>query len=234
MRKIILVVICLLNIQAIQSQTLIGVNIDVASSKIVTGFNYNLTPERIVGGNCFGAGVSATFNTSKRFNPKLNLGFVNKKSVSIREISYYAADANGNPTSNLVTENLTTTTSIDGLKLDVGVRFNALNNKNKIFLEASICNNYVLDIKSRSNTIGLGNPTFYTTIADPRYYVSLPLGVGYSYNNMFSIAFIYNPSITYFNAYQQSRVNMYGLNLCYYLPILGNKKVNENTTTTSN
>ena len=98
-------------------------------------------------------------------------------------------------------------------------------NKNKLFIEVSVCNNYILNIQNKRNTTGLGLSTSYKTKPSPPYYVSLPLGLGYNYNNMFSIAFIYNPALTYYEAYSQSKVNMYGLNLCYYLPILGNKKV---------
>ena len=220
MKKII-IILATLSIVNAKAQTLIGINMDLGSSKIKSGITHNLSPENVIGGNAIGLAINANFNTSKRFNPKLNLGYVNKKSTSVRELMYN----DPNNVNNYIKENLTTTTSINGLKLDVGLRFNILNNKNKLFIEVSVCNNYILNIQNKRNTTGLGLSTSYKTKPSPPYYVSLPLGLGYNYNNMFSIAFIYNPALTYYEAYSQSKVNMYGLNLCYYLPILGNKKV---------
>lgn len=226
MKKSIITIIAFVLIQNAYGQTLIGINMDLGNSKITNGFMYNLSPENVIGGNAIGLAINTNFNTSKRFNPILNLGFINKKSTAIRELTYFEVDNNGMHTGNLISENLTTTTSINGLKLDVGVRFNILNNKNKFFIEASVCNNYILDIQNKRNaTTGFSLSTSYSTKATPPFYVSLPLGIGYNYNNMFSVTFIYNPALTYYEGYSQSKVNMYGLNLCYYLPILGNKKV---------
>ena len=216
-----IIILATFSIVNAKAQTLIGVNMDLGSSKIKSGIMYNLSPENVIGGNAIGLGINANFNTSKRFNPKLNLGYVNKKSTSVRELMYN----DPNNVNNYIKENLTTTTSINGLKLDVGVRFNILNNKNKLFIEVSVCNNYILNIQNKRNTTGLGLSTSYNTIPSPPYYVSLPIGVGYNYNNMFSVAILYNPALTYFESYSRSNVTMTSLNLCYYLPILGNKKV---------
>ena len=152
-----IIILATFSIVNAKAQTLIGVNMDLGSSKIKSGIMYNLSPENVIGGNAIGLGINANFNTSKRFNPKLNLGYVIKKSTSVRELMYN----DPNNVNNYIKENLTTTTSINGLKLDVGVRFNILNNKNKLFIEVSVCNNYILNIQNKRNTNQSAQPVRY-------------------------------------------------------------------------
>lgn len=218
--KTAIIILSTLSILNFKAQTLIGIKTDIGQSKIVTNFNNNSTTEKVVTGNAIGLAININFKTAKRFNPILNLGYINKKSTAVRELMY------NDPynVNNYIKENLTTTTSINGLKLDLGIRFNILNTKNNLFIEALLCNNFILDIQNKRNTTGLGLSTSYSTKPSTPYYLSLPLGIGYNYNNMFSIAFIYNPGLTYFESFSRSRINTYGLSLCYYLPILGNKK----------
>lgn len=221
MKNIIITLTVLLSF-ASRAQTIIGINIDAGSSKIVNEFQSNLSPENVTGGNAFGIAANVNFLSTKRFNPKVNFGVINKNSSSTRDITYQGYDSFGNPA--FITEDITTRTSINNLRLDVGVRFNVFNKKNKLFIDLGVNNNYILTIKNYRNATTFGPATKFETKPTNAYYAGFIGGVGYNYNNVLSVAIQYNPSLTYYDTPNQSRVNMWGLNVCYYLPILANSK----------
>jgi len=221
MRNIIIAAFVVLNL-SVKSQTVIGINGTVGASKIINEFQTNLSPENVLGGNAFGLGANVNFLASKRFNPKVNIGFMKKNSTSIRNLTYSEYNSWGNPA--FITEDITTHTSINNLYLDLGVRFNILNKKNKLFVELSMNNNYILSIKNYRTASGMGPATEYETKPTISYYAAFLGGIGYNYNDVVSFTVVYNPALSYYDSLNQSRVNMWGLNVCYYLPFLGNSK----------
>ncbi|MCZ8286195.1 MAG: hypothetical protein O9353_12140, partial [Bacteroidia bacterium] len=160
MKKIILGISILLNFTS-KSQPIIGINGTVGASKIINEFQTNLSPENVLGGSAFGLGANVNFLSSKRFNPKIAIGFMKKNSTSIRNLTYRGYDSWGNPS--FITEDITTHASINNLHLDLGVRFNILNKKNKLFVELSMNNNYILNIKNYRAASGMGPATRYET-----------------------------------------------------------------------
>ncbi len=227
--KKIFILSALITSLTVTSQTIIGINGTVGASKIITEFQTNLSPENVIGGNAFGLGANVNFLASKRFNPKISLGFMKKNSTSIRNITYRGYDSWGNP--GFITEDITTHTSINNLHLDLGVRFNILNKKNKLFVELGMNNNYILSVKNYRTASGMGPATRYETKPTISYYAAFLGGIGYNYNDVISFAIIYNPALSYYDSLNQSRVNMWGLNVCYYLPVLGNSKARKAEST---
>jgi hypothetical protein len=228
MKKIIIFSALLASL-TVTSQTIIGINGTVGASKITNDFQTNLSPENVLGGSAFGLGANTNFLASKRFNPKVNVGFMKKNSTSIRNITYRGYDSWGNST--FITEDITTHTSINNLHLDLGVRFNILNKKNKLFVELSMNNNYILSIKNYRPASGMGPATRYDTKPTISYYAAFLGGIGYNYSDVIAFAIIYNPALSYYDSLNQSRVNMWGLNVCYYLPVLGNSKAKKAEST---
>ncbi len=109
--------------------------------------------------------------------------------------------------------------------LDLGVRYNILNKTHKIFIDLAMCNNFILQIRNKRNATNYaGDAKTYNTNPTNPYYVSAVFNVGYTYNNLFSISPFANIGLTNFDSHYNLSVNMYGINLCYYLPILSNKK----------
>lgn len=210
-----------------KSQTIIGINGTVGVSKITNEFQTNLSPENVIGGNAFGLAANANFIASKRFNPKLTIGFMKKNSTSIRNMPSRGYDSKGNLIA--ISEDVTTHTSINNLHLDLGVRFNILNNKNKLFVEAGMSNNYIINIKNYRTATTFDLATQYETKPTNAYYAGFIGGLGYNYNNIISVAIVYNPALSYYDSLNQSKVNMWGMNVCYYLPILGNSKAKRET-----
>lgn len=77
MKHLVIAILTLLSFGT-KSQTIIGINGTVGASKITNEFQTNLSPENVIGGNAFGLAANANFIASKRFNPKLTIGFMKK------------------------------------------------------------------------------------------------------------------------------------------------------------
>lgn len=212
MKKLVILAI-LLSTQT-HAQSIIGINVDLGNSKIV---NSDLGSINSLSSNtAWNIATNANFITSKRFNSKISIGYGEKKSTQ----TFLATFGN-----NLYDpEKLVTVTTLQQLRLDVGVRFNILNKKHKLFIDLSLANNYIVKVKNiRAASATVPSANYESNPSSP-YYVSLPVSLGYNFNNYFSIAAMINPGLTSFDNYTQAKVNMWGINLCYYLPIFGNRK----------
>lgn len=216
MKKIIIVIGVILT-QKISSQTLVGINVDLGNGYV----NGATDPFYTSQGGAWGIGTNLHLNTSKRFNPKLNIGFQQKGYVENFKATYYSS------TNPIVMSNELIITNVrqNSIHLDLGIRFNILNKKNKLFIDLSMNNNLIVSINnSRKQNNLTGARDFNSSVSMP-YYVSASIGAGYNFNNVFSITVFTNPAITTINDnYYYKHMNMYGINLCYYLPILSNKK----------
>ncbi len=218
MKQIIVIIISILITQKVNSQTIIGVNVDLGNGNALGATDPFYTTQALA----WGIGGDLLLNTNKRFNPKLNIGFQQKGYIENFKGTYYGYPYPIYIGNELIITNVTQ----NCLHLDLGLRFNILNKKNKLFIDASMCNNIVLSTHNsrKANNI-LPAKEFNSSLTTP-YYVSANIGLGFNFNSVFSITIFTNPAITEVSdTYYSKRINMFGINLNYYLPILGNKKV---------
>ena len=224
MKKIIVIIIGVLIAKQVNSQTVVGVNVDLGNGNAIGATDPFYTTQALA----WGIGADLLLNTSKRFNLKLNIGFQQKGYIENFKGTFY-----GNPYPVFIgNELIVTNVTQNCLHLDLGFRFNILNKKNKLFIDASMCNNMVLSThNSRKVNNILIAKEFNSSLTSP-YYVSANIGIGFNFNSIFSISVFANPAITSVSdTYYSKRINMFGINLNYYLPIFGNKKAKTPVTT---
>ncbi len=189
------------------SQILIGVTGELGESFYKREVRGTLEP-----GIAWSAGINFYFATSKRINPFLNVGFSQKNYSTIMP----------HPPQIEFIEKRT----LDEIFMNIGARFNILTGKHKIFVDLGMNNNYILKIKTDFYSKNGPHGISYDK-ADSPFYVGCLIGAGYNYNNKFSISFNARPALTSFDNIQlyTSRLNTYCMSLCYYLPVLTNRKL---------
>lgn len=192
---------------ASQAQTLIGLYGDVGQSRYVRQYSR----ESISPGTAWSGGATFHFGTSKRFNALVDLGYSEKK-YSL----HYHKPGIQDPF-------LSAFYKYKELHLNLGVRFNILNKKHKPFIDLAMNNNHILERSDKSKDDNGVSGTIYLPI-DNRYYAGVLCGVGYNYNNKFSVSFIFKYALSSFeNYYGNTRLHMNAVSLCYFIPVLGAK-----------
>lgn len=205
-------------IQNSYSQILIGINADLGKSH----YTRESGRSTLKPGNAWSGGINVHFATAKRFNPLLGFGFTQKSYSSYEHVSNM----------NIPDYDITEARTYKGLYLNLGTRFNVLNKKHKVFIDVAMINNYILEQKLDFDLNDQPHDISYYKV-DNAYYTACMFGIGYNYNNICSISALAKPALTSFeNGYQSTRLHMYCINLCYFLPVLGNKKIKVNSGST--
>ncbi len=208
-------IILLLGILATQNsfgQTIFGVSADIGKSTYErVHLNGVIKP-----GKAWGIGVDFHFARVKRFNPMVAIGFSQKKYTYIQTESnawYY-----------YLPPQATEERTIKGAYLNLGVRFNILNKKHKVFLEAGMSTTYIVEQRRDYFSDHTSHTIDYLRSGNP-YYAGCMYGFGYNYNNRFSISFLMKPALTGYEYYYQetTRLNMKCMNICYFIPVFSNK-----------
>ncbi len=223
MKKIIILIASVLSTTTIIAQSLVGVSVNLGNTKIASANKPNYYRNTPVG-YAFDINANLHLNTSKRFNPKVEFGFGQRSFLETFTAMYF-----GSNNQVLIYEDINTTTTLNKLQLNLGTRFNILNNKHKLFVDVMMGNNIIVSgktVRAASNYTG-AEQVSVAQKSSP-YYVSFPISIGYNYNNKFSVAIFTNPAITaYDETFYSKRLNTYGLSLMCFLPVLGNKKASK-------
>lgn len=205
------------------SQISIGLNSNLGLSKISKASLVDINfphSDKINPHSAFSIGAIVLFNSNKRVESLLNMGYGQKNSISIA-YSWFPG---------IEPVQIHTLTKLKELNLDVGLRINIINKTNKLFFDLALGNNYILKVSTKREryTVRGVEVSELNIKSNPptAYYVSLPLKLGYKFKNYFSIGAVFEPGLTAIDN-SNTKVNMWGLTICYYLPILANKKISE-------
>ena len=192
------------------SQTLVGVYADLGKSVYVREHGR----ETLSPGNAWSAGMNFHFITSKHFNPIIDLGYSQKRYSGHEYIKGYIPPD----------FDVTNLYTFRELHLNLGLRCNILNKKHKLFIDAAMNNNHILE---RSDKFQINDDEPQTTYypVPNRYYAGVLFGIGYNFNNKFSVSFTTKKALSSFDQDVQTRLNMNCITLCYFLPILANRRI---------
>lgn len=191
-----------------QAQTLIGLYGDIGTTRYVReNIRESFSP-----GNAWSSGATFHFGTSKRFNALVNFGYSEKKYSMYIHIN-----------NSFMQHDLLTVYKLKELYLNLGVRFNILNRKHKPFIDLGMNNNHIIERSDKSIDEDGVSTTNYLTVGNS-YYSGVFCGIGYNYNNTFSVSFILKYALSSFeNYYVGTRLHVNAVSLCYFIPVLGGK-----------